>query len=91
MCTATTLLDKLEAPLRGLRCGFLPDGLAEPYIGTGNLVAKRVEPSEHLGYVSYAWGKTPTSARGRALPWFDQLEHINTRNALMCRRSGVQG
>ncbi len=84
--TVTSLQDKLEAQLRGLGCGFLPEGLARPHIETGRLVAKRVERQEHRANVGYAWRKTPTSARGRALQWWlAQLERSNTRNALMCR------
>jgi DNA-binding transcriptional LysR family regulator len=87
--TVTTMQAKLEAQLRGLGCGFLPEGLAQPYIDTGRLVAKRVERQEHQVHASYAWRKTPTASRGRALQWWlDQLEHSNTRNALMCMRSG---
>jgi len=83
--TVTTMLDKLEAQLRGLGCGFLPEGLAQPYIETGRLVAKRVERQEHQVHASYAWRKTPTASRGRALQWWlEQLEYSNTRNALMC-------
>ncbi|MBI5329294.1 MAG: LysR family transcriptional regulator [Betaproteobacteria bacterium] len=86
--TVTTMQAKLEAQLRGLGCGFLPEGLAQPYIETGRLVAKRVERQEHQVHASYAWRKTPTTSRGRALQWWlDQLEHNNTRNALMCMRS----
>jgi DNA-binding transcriptional LysR family regulator len=89
--TVTTMQAKLEAQLRGLGCGFLPEGLAQPYIETGRLVAKRVERQEHQVHASYAWRKTPTASRGRALQWWlDQLEHINTRNALMCMRSSAQ-
>lgn len=89
--TVTTMLEKLEAQLRGLGCGFLPEGLALPYIATGRLVAKRVERPEFQAHVSYAWRKTPQSSRGRALQWWlDQLEHANTRNALMCVHSGAQ-
>jgi DNA-binding transcriptional LysR family regulator len=87
--TVTTMQAKLEAQLRGLGCGFLPEGLAQPYIETGRLVAKRVERQEHQVHASYAWRKTSTASRGRALQWWlDQLEHGNTRNALMCMRSG---
>lgn len=86
--TVTTMQAKLEAQLRGLGCGFLPEGLAQPFIDTGRLVAKRVERLEHQVNASYAWRKTPTASRGRALQWWlDQLEHVNTRNALMCLRS----
>lgn len=89
--TVTTMQAKLEAQLRGLGCGFLPEGLAQPYIDTGRLVAKRVERQEHQAHVSYAWRKTPTSSRGRALQWWlDQLEHLNTRSALICLHSTAQ-
>ncbi len=82
--TVTTMPAKLEAQLRGLGCGSLPEGLARPYIETGCLVAKRVERSEQQVHASYAWRKTPTAARGKALKWWlDQLESANTRNALM--------
>lgn len=88
--TVATMQAKLEAQLRGLGCGFLPEGLALPFIETGRLVAKRVERAEHQVQASYAWRKTAASARGRALQWWlDQLEHPNTRNALMCMRSGT--
>lgn len=87
--TVTTMQSKLEAQLRGMGCGFLPEGLAQPYIETGRLVAKRVERSEHQVHANYAWRKTPSASRGRALQWWlDQLEHAKTRAALMCMQSG---
>lgn len=87
--TVTTMQSKLEAQLRGMGCGFLPEGLAQPYIETGRLVAKRVERSEHQVHANYAWRKAPTASRGRALQWWlDQLEHTKTRAALMCMRTG---
>lgn len=83
--TVTTMQAKLEAHLRGMGCGFLPEGLARPYIDTGRLVAKRVERAEHQVHASYAWRKTPTASRGRALQWWlDNLESPHTRQALMC-------
>jgi len=86
--TVTTMQAKLEAQLRGLGCGFLPEGLAMPYVETGRLVAKRVERSEHQAHSSYAWRKTPKGTQGRALQWWlAQLEHPNTRQALMCKPS----
>ena len=87
--TVTTMQAKLEAQLRGLGCGFLPEGLAQPFIETGRLVVKRVERAEHQVRASYGWRKTPASARGRALQWWlDRLEHPGTRSALLCLRTG---
>lgn len=87
--TVTTMQAKLEAQLRGMGCGFLPEGLAQPYIESGRLVAKRVERAEQQVHASYAWRKTPASSRGRALQWWlDSLESAHTRQALMCMRLG---
>jgi DNA-binding transcriptional LysR family regulator len=82
--TVSTMQSKLDAQLRGLGCGFLPEGLARAYIETGRLVAKRVERPERQIHASYAWRKTATNARGRALQWWlEKLEHPHTRMALM--------
>lgn len=83
--TVTSMQSKLEAQLRGLGCGFLPEGLAQPHIDAGRLVSKRVERPEHQIHASYAWRKSPAASRGRALQWWlDTLEHETTRQALMC-------
>lgn len=90
--TVSSMPDKLEAQLRGMGCGFLPEGLAQPYIETGRLVAKRVERVEHQFKTSYAWRKSAVSARGRALQWWlARLEQTTTRNALMCAYSVAGG
>lgn len=82
--TVTTLQAKLEAQLRGLGCGFLPEDLVAPYVETGRLVAKRVERSERQLHASYAWRRLPKSTSGRALRWWlEQLDQPCTRAALM--------
>lgn len=83
--TVTSMHEKLEAQLRGLGCGFLPEGLAQPYVETGRLVAKRVERAERQAHASYAWRRSPKG--GRALQWWlARLESPATRDALMCMR-----
>lgn len=83
--TVSTMQAKLEAQLRGLGCGFLPEGLAHPYIETGRLVARRVKSQKQKVQASYAWRESATASRGRALQWWlDRLENIRTRRALMC-------
>lgn len=83
--TVTTMQAKLEAHLRGLGCGFLPSGLAEPYLRAGRLVAKQVERQEHEARTSYAWRKSARGMAGRALEWWlKQLAQTHTREALMC-------
>jgi DNA-binding transcriptional LysR family regulator len=90
--TVSTIQGKLNAQLRGLGCGFLPEGLAQPYIETGRLVVKRVERPERQIHASYAWRKMPTTSRGRALQWWlEQLAHTHTRQALMSSHQGLSG
>lgn len=82
--TVSTMTAKLDAQLRGLGCGFLPECLARPYIETGRLVVKKVERPERQIHVSYAWRKTPSAVRGKALQWWlEQLDCPSTREALL--------
>ncbi len=82
--TVPNMQAKLEAQLRGIGSGFLPEFLASPYIKSGRLVEKRVERAEWLVHVSYAWRKTADSSRGNALKWWlEQLGSAKTRNALL--------
>jgi DNA-binding transcriptional LysR family regulator len=85
--TVPSMPAKLDAQLRGLGGGFLPVGLAQPFIDTGRLVQKRVERVERQIQSSYAWRKTQTPLPGRALQWWlEQLQRPATRNALMGNR-----
>jgi DNA-binding transcriptional LysR family regulator len=82
--TVPSMSTKLEAQLRGIGSGFLPDCLASPFIKTGRLVEKRVERPERVVHVSYAWRKTPGTTRGNALKWWlEQLDSAQTRAALL--------
>ncbi len=82
--TVPTMQAKLDAQLRGLGCGFLPEPIARPYIDTGRLVVRRVERASRLAHPRYAWrSSTPP---GRALQWWlDQLQSPVTRLALLER------
>jgi len=82
--TVPSMSTKLEAQLRGIGSGFLPDCLASPFVKTGRLVEKRVERPERVVHVSYAWRKTHGTARGNALKWWlEQLDSEQTRAALL--------
>jgi len=82
--TVPNMQAKLEAQLRGIGSGLLPEFLAAPYIKIGQLVEKRVERAERVVYVSYAWRKTSGSSRGNALKWWlEQLGSAKTRTALL--------
>jgi len=85
--TVPTMQHKLEAQLRGLGCGSLPQPLVQPYLDAGRLVAKTTTLPPRLYHPGYAWhagqrGQEP----GRALAWWlEQLDHTNTRHALLHR------
>ena len=78
---------KLDAQLRGLGAGFLPECMARPYIETGRLVQKQVSRAERIVQVAYAWRNANTPSQGRALQWWlAQLESKTTRAALLHQR-----
>jgi DNA-binding transcriptional LysR family regulator len=87
--TVATMQDKLDAQLRGLGCGQLPECMAGPHIDTGRLVVKTTQHPPRLVRVNYAW-RTASAKQGRALQWWlNQLESPTTRNALLERHRGV--
>ena len=82
--TVSGMPAKLDAEIRGLGVGFLPGCLAQPYLDSGRLVARRVERSERQIQVSYAWRKSGKPSQGRALQWWlAQLKSPVTRAALL--------
>ena len=84
--TVPGMQEKLDAQLRGLGGGFLPDYLARPHIAAGRLVEKQVQRATRLIPMRYAWRCAPSGAEGRALQWWlDQLGKPATRQALLER------
>jgi DNA-binding transcriptional LysR family regulator len=82
--TVASMAAKLDAQLRGLGGGFLPESMARPYIDTGRLVLKSVARPERVVRVGYAWRASNTPEQGRALAWWlAQLESASTRAALL--------
>lgn len=87
--TVATMQDKLDAQLRGLGCGSLPECMAGPFIDTGRLVVKKTERAPRVVRVNYAW-RAASKAPGRALQWWlTQLESPTTRTALLERHRGL--
>ena len=85
--TVPTMRAKLDAQLRGLGGGFLPEPLARPYIESGRLVVREIRraPRRTLR-LSYAWRSPGNLGPGRALQWWlTQLESQATRTALLER------
>jgi DNA-binding transcriptional LysR family regulator len=88
--TVATMKDKLNAQLRGLGSGFVPECMARAYIETGRLVVKRMERPQRIVRVNYAWRSLTKADQGRALAWWlAQLESPTTRAALLERHRGV--
>lgn len=80
--TVTTMRAKLDALLRGLGAGFIPEPMARPFIETGRLVVKNTQRPARQVRLKYAWrGNGPP---GNALKWWlDRLENPVTRRALI--------
>jgi molybdate transport repressor ModE-like protein len=84
--TVPTMRAKLDAQLRGLGSGFLPEPLARPYLESGRLVARQVHRPTRTVRLSYAWRDVGPLGPGRALQWWlAQLESGTTRRALLER------
>ncbi|MEY4074084.1 MAG: hypothetical protein RJA29_1441 [Pseudomonadota bacterium] len=84
--TVPTMPAKLQAQLRGLGVGFLPEPLVRPYLAAGQLVTREVQRPPRISQVGYAWrrggadspatsGHDPSATEGsprtgRALQWW---------------------
>ena len=80
--TVPGMLAKLDAQMRGLGAGFLPEYLARPHIDAGQLIEKKVSQKLRTTQLSYAW----RTADGKALQWWlKQLDRPKTQRALLER------
>jgi len=88
--TVPSMRSKLEALLRGLGCGFVPEPMARRHIEAGHLVAKETARGNPVGDFHYAWrAERGALGLGRALQWWlGQLESPTTRRALLERHAG---
>jgi DNA-binding transcriptional LysR family regulator len=88
--TVPTMRTKLEALLRCLGCGFLPEPLARPHLEAGQLVLRATARGNPVASLHYAWrADRGAQSLGRALQWWlGQLESPTTRRALLERHAG---
>jgi DNA-binding transcriptional LysR family regulator len=88
--TVPNMRAKLEALLRNLGCGFIPEPLARPHLEAGNLVRKETVRVARIATLHYAWrADRGVLGLGRALQWWlAQLESPTTRRALLERHAG---
>ncbi len=85
--TVSTMHGKLDAQVRGLGVGFVPELMAQNLIEQGVLVVREVERRQRVAQLSYAW-RIPDGNEGerggRALQWWlKQLKSSTTRSALL--------
>ena len=91
--TVPSTAAKIEAQIRCMGCGFLPEPLAREHLAAGRLVAKRTQRGAPSPTLAYAWRDgSPPGGNGRKAPmglalrwWLDQLERPATRRALLER------
>ncbi len=82
--TVPNLAAKLEAQLRGLGCGYLPQCLAQPYLDSGQLLQRQTESTPRVSQIGYAWPSVPNVALGKGMVWWlKALENPGTRRALL--------
>ncbi|ABM95843.1 MULTISPECIES: LysR substrate-binding domain-containing protein [Methylibium] len=88
--TVPSLAAKLEALLRGLGCGSMPEPLLRRHAEAGRLVIKQTTlPTRNLG-LHYAWHAPGNSAPGLALQWWlSQLRSGATQRALLEQHAGL--
>jgi DNA-binding transcriptional LysR family regulator len=81
---------KLEALLRGLGCGSVPEPLARPHVEAGRLVTCPLARGAYAASLHYAWrAEHGPLGLGRALSWWlNQLDSPTTRRALLERHAG---
>ncbi len=90
--TVATMPAKIEALLRCMGCGFIPEPMVREHLAAGHLVAKAVQRPPLNARMSYAWRSAPAGSTSRkpqlglALRWWlAQLESAATRKALLER------
>jgi DNA-binding transcriptional LysR family regulator len=93
--TVSSMQAKIEAQLRCLGCGFVPEPLVRDHLRAGRLVARAVQRQRRSARLAYAWraaavGQPRKAPQGLALQWWlAQLESDTTRHALMERHCGL--
>jgi DNA-binding transcriptional LysR family regulator len=90
--TVASTAAKMEAQLRCLGCGYLPEPVAREHIEAGRLVVKATHRAPEPVRLGYAWRGTDGGGPvgGLALRWWlQQLESPATRRALLERHSGM--
>ncbi len=88
--TVSSMAAKIEALLRGLGCGYIPEAMVREQVRAGTLCIKRTLRPNAPAQMAYAWrcgsGRNDRAALGLALQWWlKQLDAPTTRRALLER------
>lgn len=85
--TVASLGAKIDAQLRCLGCGFLPEPMIRDHLAAGRLVQRPTERGRRVARLGYAWR---TQSPGLALQWWlAQLRSPTTQKALIERHVGM--
>lgn len=88
--TLPSMAAKLEAQLRGLGCGFLPEPLVRRHVEAGRLLLKTTTLPTRRAPLRYAWRAGAPGGEGLALRWWlEQLRSPATRRALLEQHAGL--
>ena len=90
--TVSSMAAKVEALLRVLGCGFVPEPFVREHLAAGRLVTRPTARSNPAARLGYAWrcgsDRRERAALGLALQWWlKQLAAPTTRRALLERQS----
>ena len=96
--TVSDMQAKIDAQLRGLGCGFVPEPATRDHVAAGRLIVKAVERQRAAVRLGYAWRQPPGGRGGRkpqaglALRWWlERLETPATRRGLLERHGSRYG
>jgi DNA-binding transcriptional LysR family regulator len=92
--TVSSMQLKIEAQLRCMGCGFVPEPMVREHVAAGRLVVKPTQRGAHHPRLGYAWrsggGEAGNGGAARSAPpgyalrwWLEQLESPATRRALL--------
>ena len=90
--TVSSMDAKIEALLRGLGCGYIPETMVRNHLDAGRLVARRTLRPNAPVRLGYAWrcgvGRRERASLGLGLQWWlKQLAMPTTRQALLQRHA----
>ncbi len=96
--TVSDMQAKIDALLRGIGSGFVPEPMVRAHVAAGRLVVKSVQRTRLSGPLGCAWRTAPAGTAASRKPqlglalrwWLERLENAETRRALL-ERYGSHG